>query len=170
MTNTYILISPSDFFAIERKWPYTDRFEFIESVLKYIERHDIPHMHCFDSIRIYPIDHFHAREICDHFRITEVKYFINGKLSKLFETKKRIDIGYHYTPRWSSFDLIANKWFKSLLKNKPQSTQHEEKYIAPPAQTSFHIPKPFIGNFIDFKPKLWLFWPIECAVQGSFLR
>lgn len=170
MQNTYLLISPDDFYAIQRKWPYDDRFAFIESVLKYLERHDIPHMHCYDSIRIYPTDHFHAREICEHFRITEVRYFINGKPSKLFETKKRID-SFYYTPHWMSFDLIANKWFKSLLKSTPRSIQKEEKQTTPhPAQTSFQIQKPFIGNFIDFKPKLWLFWPIECAVQGSFLR
>lgn len=150
---TYLLISPSDFFAIKRR-RYSDRYAFMEAVLRYLEDNDIPHMHCFDSIRVYPIDHFHAQEICDYFRISEMHYFINGKLSKLFDAKKRAQSTYYFdaTNRWATFDLIAGK---RLLNS---------------VQTSIPAYEPFKGTFIDFKPRLWLFWEIECAVQGSFIK
>ncbi len=87
MNNTFLLISPEDYLVTFRN-RFRDRYTFMESVLRYLEDNDIPHMHCFDSIRVYPIDHYHAREICDHFRITKMRYYIDGKLSKLFEIKK----------------------------------------------------------------------------------
>jgi hypothetical protein len=169
MSNTYLLISPEDFFAIKRKWPYSDRFAFIESVLKYLERHDIPHMHCYDSIRIYPTDHFHAREICDHFRITEVKYFVNGKLSNLFKEKERakrsdrmVHLGDGSKVSMRQFSVLANKRAKERAQEKIVSMQA--------VQISFPENRPFIGSFIDFKPRLGLFWDLECGIQGSFIR
>ncbi len=165
MNNTFLLISPEDFFALKRKWPYPDRFAFIESVLKYLERHDIPHMHCFDSIRIYPTDHFHAREICNHFWITDVRYFINGKLANVFKkiekTKredKMIHLGNGTSLSLRKFTALANK--KVQARKKPPA----------PIQSFIPISRPFIGSFIDFKPRLGLFWDLECGIQGSFLR
>jgi len=151
MNNTYLLISPDDYFSNQRKSLYEDKFAFMESVLKYLERYDIPHMHCYDSIRVYPRDHFEARDICEHLRITDVHYFENGKPINLFKPKRWALSS--YLTRWSSFDLIASK---SMLKCS--------------AQTSIPTYKPFIGTFIEFKPKIGLFWPIESAIQGSFLK
>jgi hypothetical protein len=151
MNNTFLLISPSDFFVLKRK-QYSDRYAFMEAVLRYLEHNDIPYMHCFDSVRIYAIDYFHAMEICDHFHISEVKFYIDGRLSKLFESKKRIDRFSYNTKRGASFDLIAGK---KLLKS---------------VQTSIPTYKPFVGSFIDFKPRLGLFWDLECGVQGSFIK
>lgn len=165
MSSTYLLITPDDYFSNQRKSLYEDKFAFMESVLKYLERNDFPHMHCYDSIRVYPRDHFEARDICEHLRITDIHYFENGKPLNLFQPK-RWAVG-SYLTRWMSFDLIASK---RMLKNIPGPIRNTKEPVNTYSeQTSFHIQKPFIGSFIDFKPRLWLFGPIECAVQGSFI-
>lgn len=166
MSNTYLLITPDDYFSNIRKSLYEDKFAFMESVLKYLERNDIPHMHCYDSIRVYPRDHFEARDICEHLRITDIHYFENGKPLDLLKPKRWAVRS--YVTRWTSFDLIASK---RMLKGTPRPICNTKVLShTDQTQTSFHIQKPFIGSFIDFKPRLGLFGPIECAVQGSFLR
>ncbi len=154
-TNTYILISLNDFFAIQRK-QYPDQFAFIEAVLKYLERHDIPHMHCSDSIRIYPTDHFHVREICEHFRITEVRYFVNGKPSNLFKEKERAKRGDRMVHLGDGSKVSMRQF--SVLANKRAKERAQEKAVSMQAvQISFPENRPFIGSFIDFKPRLGLF-------------
>jgi hypothetical protein len=169
MQNTYLLITPDDYFTNIRKSLYEDKFAFMESVLKYLERNDIPHMHCYDSIRIYPSDNFHAREICEHFHITEIKYFVNGKLSNLFKEKERakrgdkmVHLGNGSKVSMRQFTVLANKRARERGQEKIKSFE--------PVQISFPENRPFIGSFIDFKPRLGLFWDLECGVQGSFIK
>jgi hypothetical protein len=113
-------------------------------------------MHCYDSIRVYPNDHFHAREICEHFRITEVKYFVNGKPSNLFKEKERakrgdrmVHMGDGSKVSMRQFSVLANKRARERVQEKIKSFQ--------PVQISFPENRPFIGSFIDFKPRLGLF-------------
>jgi hypothetical protein len=160
MNDSYLLISPADFFSVKKKFLYGDRYAFMESVLKYLERHDIPHMHCYDSIRIYPSDPFQVREICNQLSITDIQYFEHGRKVSYFEPKKRAKRGDKMVQLENGKNLTMRKF--TVLAN-----QKSKERMA--IQASFPENKPFKGSFVNFKPKLWLFGAIESAVQGSFL-
>lgn len=82
----YLLISQDDYFKIRRKRKYTDKMAFIQSVVKYLERHSITYKERGDLLYIYPSDLFHAREICKYLGITEGHYFENDKPITLLNT------------------------------------------------------------------------------------
>jgi hypothetical protein len=60
------------------------------------------------------------------------------------------------------FSVLANKRARERVQEKVKAMQ--------PVQISFPENKPFIGSFIDYKPRLGLFGALECGIQGSFLR
>ena len=60
----------------------------MQSVVKYLERHNITYKEQSSIIHIYPDDLFHAREICEYLGVTEGKYFENGKLSTLLKAQE----------------------------------------------------------------------------------
>lgn len=70
-----------------RKWKYADKIAFMQSVVKYLERHNIAYKEEGDALRIYTSDLFHTREICEYLGIIEGKYFENGKLSPLLRVQ-----------------------------------------------------------------------------------
>ena len=150
-TDTYILVCPKDFFLLREKWRYGDQFAFIESVLKYLERYDIPHMHCHDMIRIYPLDLFHAQQICIQLRMTNIKYFENRRhaytLKPRVSTKRDDKI-----VNFENGEKLSLRKLTTLANKKARDRKKNER--SEPLQFSLPIPKPFFGTFIDFKPKL----------------
>lgn len=53
------------------------------------------------------------------------------------------------------------------LKREKLKQEKEERSIAKIKEDNY---LPFVWKFVDKKPKLWLFWRIEKAIQGSFLK
>lgn len=145
MNDSYLLISPADFFSVKRKSLYGDKYTFMESVLKYLERHDISHKHCYDSIRIYPSDPFQVKEICDQLSITNIQYFENGRKKSYFEPKKRAKRGDKMV-YFDNGEALSMGKFTVLANRKAR----EREAI----QSSFPENKPFTGSFVNFKPKL----------------
>lgn len=119
-SNTYLLISPNDFFTNRRKRQFEDKFDFMESVMKYLDRYNIQYKHFDDSIRVYPSDLFQARKICQELRITGVNYYENGKKSVFFEQQELDDEDH----KMSSEELLR------LTRPPTKSVQGEKTFRA----------------------------------------
>ena len=161
MEKSYLLINTNDYFSLKNKVIYGDKYQFIESVLKYLERHDIPHLHCFDTVRVYVWDLFSAKQVSQYFGLADIRYFENGKIVSLFKKTKKInraDRKVYVKDFW-----VSIRKFESISKNKSKSegTKKTEKQLI--------IEPKFEGNFVSLQPKLWLFGAIEWAIQGSFI-
>ena len=89
MEKSYLLINTNDYFSLRKKAIYGDKYQFIESVLKYLERHDIPHLHCFDTVRVYVSDLYSAKQVSQYFGLVDIRYFENGKIVALFKKTKK---------------------------------------------------------------------------------
>lgn len=117
-SKSYLLISQDDYFSKRRKWKYADKISFMQSVAKYLERHNIEYEEHDYTFQIYTHDLFHAREICEHFGITEGRYFENGRLSKLFTVLE-----------WDEDENEKSTWTLALLRDSLNNGERESQQL-----------------------------------------
>ena len=157
-SNTYLLINHELYRTMQRKHFAEDRYDMIRMVAKYLEVQNIRFIHEIDSLIVYPRDRYEMVQICEHFGFRDVTYF-DGRFTK---------VHFPSTANWHHYNFTREEMYFGRPVKIPQ--ERKRITVQNPQVIQNETFKPFIGNFIDFKPRLGLFGPIECAVQGSFLK